>query len=251
MAGYGQFCPVSMAVDVLGRRWTLLIVRELLAGSNRFNDIRRGVPNLSPSVLSQRLDELVLAGVVERREHDYALTPAGEELRPVVEQLGVWGKRWIRGAYDDEQLDSRLLMWDIHRGLRLELVPPPQVIVAFYLREPGGGRKAYWLVLRPDDAEICVTDPGYGVDLQVRTDVRTLTRVWMGDADLGGALQGGAILLTGPSHLQRAFPGWLRLNLFARVPPPSALDDPGHRPGPRGQLERAVVDAEAAPEGLA
>jgi DNA-binding HxlR family transcriptional regulator len=251
MAGYGQFCPVSMAVEVLGRRWTLLVVRELLSGSHRFNDIRRGVPNLSPSVLSQRLDELVLAGIVVRREHDYALTAAGEELRPVVEQLGVWDKRWIRGAYDDEQLDSRLLMWDIHRGMHLELLPAPQVIVAFHLAEPDGDRKTYWLVLRREEAEVCVTDPGHDVDLRVRTDVRTLTRVWMGDADLGGALQAGAIQLTGPSHLRRAFPGWLRLNVFAGVAPASALDDPGDRPGARAQLEGLVADAEAAPEGLA
>lgn len=220
MADYGQFCPVSMAAEMLGRRWTLLIVRELLAGSNRFNEIRRGVPQLSPSVLSQRLDELELAGVIVRGEYAYALTPAGEELRPVIEQLGVWGKRWIRGAYDDERLDSRLLMWDIQRGVRLEEVPPPQVTVAFYLREPGGKRKTYWLVLRREEAEVCVTDPGHDVDLQVRTDVRTLTRVWMGDADLGGALRSGAIQMTGPSHLRRAFPAWLHRNAFAHVPRP-------------------------------
>jgi DNA-binding HxlR family transcriptional regulator len=251
MAGYGQFCPVSMAAEVLGRRWSLLIVRELLSGSHRFNDIRRGVPNLSPSVLSQRLDELVMAGVVSRREHDYALTPAGEELWPVIEQLGTWGKRWIRGAYDDERLDSRLLMWDIHRGVRLEQVPPPQVIVAFYLREPDDRRRTYWLVLRREDAEVCLSDPGYDVDLHLRTDVRTLTRVWMGDADLGGALRSGAIELSGPSHLQRAFPGWLRLNVFAGVAPASALDGPGDGPGASGELERLIADPEAAPQRLA
>lgn len=133
MPGYEQFCPVSMAAEVLGRRWTLLIVRELLSGSNRFDDIRRGVAQLSPSVLSQRLAELEPPGVIVRREHDYALTPAGEGLRPVTEQLGVWGKRWIRGAYDDERLDSRLLMWDMQRGVQLEQVPPPQVTID----EPG------------------------------------------------------------------------------------------------------------------
>lgn len=220
MSGYGQFCPVSMAAEVLGRRWTLLIVRELLAGSTRFNDIRRGLPLLSPGVLSQRLNELAVAGIIVRREHDYALTAAGEELRPVIEQLGVWGKRWIRGAYDDERLDSRLLMWDIHRGVHLDRVPGPQVTIAFHLREPNAEHRTYWLVLRREDAEVCMTDPGHEVDLRVRTDVRTLARVWMGDADLGGALQSGAIRLTGPSHLQRAFPGWLRLSGFAGVPAP-------------------------------
>jgi DNA-binding HxlR family transcriptional regulator len=221
MSDYGQFCPVAMATEVLGRRWTLLIVRELLCGSNRFNDIRRGVPQLSPSVLSQRLDELVQAGVIVRREHDYALTVAGEELRPVVEQLGVWGKRWVRGAYDDERLDSRLLMWDIHRSIRLEQVPPPRVTVAFYLREPSGERKTYWLLLRPEDAEVCLTSPGHDSDLEVRTDVRTLTRVWMGDADLGGALQSGAVAIPGPTHQQRAFTRWLRLSQLAGVPLPA------------------------------
>lgn len=220
MSGYGQFCPVSMAAEVLGRRWALLVVRELLMGSTRFNEIRRGVPQMSPSVLSQRLDELERAGVVVRGEHDYALTPAGEELRPVIEQLGVWGKRWVRGAYDDARLDSRLLMWDIHRGLALESITGPQVTIAFHLREPDERRRTYWLVMHPEDAEVCLTDPGHEVDLRVRTDVRTLTRIWMGDADLGEALRSGTVTLTGPSRLQRAFPAWLRLSAFAGVPAP-------------------------------
>ncbi len=219
MDGYGQFCPVSMAAEVVTRRWTPLIVRELLAGSRRFNDIRRGVPLLSPSVLSQRLGELEVAGIVARSGRDYELTAAGQELRPVIEQLGVWGKRWIRGAYDDERLDARLLMWDIHRGIDHDRVPPPRVTVAFHLLEPGADRRTYWLVLSPSEAEVCMTDPGHETDLRVRTDVRTLTRIWMGDADLGGALRSGDVELTGPTHLQRAFPSWLRLNLFAGVAP--------------------------------
>lgn len=222
MDAYRQFCPVSMAAEVLARRWTPLIVRELLSGSRRFNDIRRGVPLVSPSVLSQRLDELVHAGVVVRRERDYELTPAGEELRPVIEQLGVWGKRWLSGAYDDERLDARLLMWDIHRGVDLDRVPPPQVVVAFHLLEPDDARRTYWLVLRPDEAEVCLTDPGHDVDLRVRTDLRTLTRVWMGDAELAAVLRAGAIDITGPRHLRREFPRWLRLSLFAGVQPAGA-----------------------------
>src|SRR6185437_11450725 len=122
MDGYGEFCPVSLAAEIFARRWNPLIVRELLAGSSRFNDLRRGMPNITASVLSRRLDELAIAGIVERRQDStgtrYVLTAAGEELRPVVEQLGVWGRRWLPTEYGEQDLDPRLLVWDIHRHLR-------------------------------------------------------------------------------------------------------------------------------------
>lgn len=157
MDGYGQFCPVSLAAEIFARRWTPLIVRELLSGSTRFNDIRRGMPNITASVLSRRLDELAIAGIVERREDEhgmrYLLTPAGEELRPVVEQLGLWGRRWLPTEYREQDLDPRLLVWDIHRNLQLTEVQRRTVVQLHFADAPAAYR-AYWLIVTPDGAEV-------------------------------------------------------------------------------------------------
>lgn len=221
MEGYGQFCPVSLAAEMFARRWTPLIVRELLEGSTRFNDLRRGMPNISASVLSRRLDELTVAGVVERREDEeggtrYVLTEAGQALRPVVEQLGLWGRRWLPSEYREQDLDPRLLVWDIHRNIRLEEIPR-RTLVELRFRDALPGRGAYWLVLAPGSADVCLTHPGGEVDLHLTSDVRTLTEVWMGDVSWTAALRRGSLELNGPTHLRRALPGWLKLSPFAAV----------------------------------
>src|SRR6185437_17105530 len=163
MDGYGEFCPVSLAAEVIARRWTPLIVRELLSGSTRFNELRRGIPNISASMLSRRLDELEAARIITRTargaETTYVLTEAGEELRPVVEQLGVWGRRWLPTEYREQDLDPRLLVWDIHRNVRLEEVHE-RTVVELYFPDAPVGRRGYWLVIAPDGTEVCLTHPG-------------------------------------------------------------------------------------------
>jgi DNA-binding HxlR family transcriptional regulator len=226
--GYGQFCPVSLAAEVFARRWTPLIVRELLEGSTRFGELRRGIPSITPSVLSRRLDELAVAGVLERREDAeegsrYVLTEAGEALRPVIEQLGLWGRRWLPSEYRDQDLDPRLLVWDIHRNIRLEEIPR-RILIELRFRDASPGRRAYWLLLAPGAADVCLTHPGGEVDLNLTSDVRTLTRVWMGDVGWAQALRRGSLELNGPADLRRALPGWLKLSPFAAVP---AGRDPG------------------------
>lgn len=222
MDAYGQFCPVSMAAEIFARRWTPLIVRELLAGSTRFNDLRRGMPSITASVLSRRLDELAVAGIVERRRDGsgmrYVLTTAGEELRPVVEQLGVWGRRWLPTEYDEEDLDPRLLVWDIHRNLHLDEIRRRTLVELRFPDAPAEYR-AYWLIVAPEGVEVCLTHPGGEVDLRLSTDVRTLTNIWMGNTTWASALRAGALKLTGPRELRRAFPRWLKLNVFAPVKP--------------------------------
>jgi DNA-binding HxlR family transcriptional regulator len=222
MDGYGEFCPVSLAAEIFARRWNPLIVRELLAGSSRFNDLRRGMPNITASVLSRRLDELAIAGVIERRQDEigprYALTPAGEELRPVVEQLGVWGRRWLPTDYREQDLDPRLLVWDIHRNLQLDDVPPRTVIELHFADAPTKYR-AYWLIIAPQGAEVCLTHPGGDIDLHLHTDVRTLTNIWMGNTTWASALRTHSLTLSGPDRLRRALPRWLKLNPFAAIPP--------------------------------
>ncbi len=227
MDGYGEFCPVSLAAEIFARRWTPLIVRELLAGSTRFNDLRRGIPNISASVLSRRLDELTIAGIVEQRhdEHEarYVLTPAGQALRPVIEQLGVWGRRWLPTEYREQDLDPRLLVWDIHRFIRLEDVPRRTVIELHFTDAPAK-RRAYWLILTQDGADVCLTHPGGDIDLRLSTTVRTLTNIWMGNTTWASALRAGMLKLTGPSELCRALPRWLKLNPFAAIPSANEQD---------------------------
>lgn len=222
---YQQFCPVALASELLTRRWTPLVIRELLAGSHRFNDLRRGVPRMSPSLLARRLKELEDAGVLTRRpppdgDHDhmeYHLTPAGEELRPIIHQMGVWGQRWVRTEVSADHLDAGLLMWDIRRRIRLDRLPDRRVVVHVHFEDAPEDLREYWLVLNRDEVDLCRKDPGYPVDLEVSTDILTLTQVWMGDVRLGEALSHEAIRLAGPTRLRRAFPGWLGLSLFANV----------------------------------
>ena len=210
MTGYGQFCPVSKAAEVLCQRWTPLILRELLVGSTRFNEIRRGVPTCSPALLSKRLRELERAGVIE---HDperacYTLTEAGRELFPLIQGLGEWGQRWARSDYSDDDLDPGLLLWDVRRFLDPGGLGEGRVVVQFVFPSLPARRRYYWVVADGRDVDLCFTDPGSAIDITVEADLRTLTRVWMGDARFGDAVGEGLIKLTGPGRLTRALPRW-------------------------------------------
>jgi DNA-binding HxlR family transcriptional regulator len=227
MPGYGQFCPVAQALEVIGERWTLLVVRELLCGSTRFNELTRGVPLMSRSMLAQRLRSLEDAGVLERRAreggqgHSYHLTQAGEELRVIVEGCGNWGQRWARRKLSTEHLDAGLLMWDIRRSLNVEALPDETLLVEFQLKGAGQGQRRYWLHIEPEEIDLCLTHPGFEVDLVVRAKLRELTEVWLGDRTLASCLRDGSIELDGPVRLRRAFPTWLMLSGFATVERPA------------------------------
>jgi len=237
MDGYGQYCPVSLAAEVFARRWTPLIVRELLVGSTRFNDLRRGMPTISASVLSRRLDELEVAGIVRRVEDEsgarYLLTDAGEELRPVVEALGCWGRRWLPTDYRDQDLDPRLLVWDIHRNFRFEDVPT-RTVIELHFPDAAADRRSYWLIVSPEGADVCLTHPGGDIDLRLISDVRTLTDVWMGNTTWSGAVRRGNLKLTGDRQTRRALPRWLKLNEFAEIRPVA----PPRRAAPRPAVGR-------------
>lgn len=224
MKSYGQFCPIAIASEVLTERWTPLVVRELLCGSTRFNDLRRGVPLMSPSLLSKRLKSLERVGVVERRESgtgvEYLLTPAGEELRPVVEAMGVWGQRWGRGDVRPDHLDASLLMWDVHRCVVVDALPSERVVVHFHIRGSHDGKSRFWLVLDGEDVDLCLIDPGHEVDVHVACHARDLVRYWMGDAEIGDLLREGALTIEGPRALVRAFPSWFSRSEFATVEVP-------------------------------
>lgn len=229
MKGYGQFCPVAQALEILGERWTLLVVRELLSGSRRFSEIQRGVPLMSPTLLSQRLTRLERAGIVERRPSDsswhlYQMTAAGQELWPVVEGLGVWGQRWVRTDVLPEHLDPMLLMWDMRRRIDFDAVPERRVIVRFHFEAIARGQPSWWLILDRGEADICLSDPGFDVNLVVDADLRSMIMVWMGDLPFADAVRAGAVRVDGPRPLVRGFPRWLKLNLLANVERPLSQD---------------------------
>lgn len=211
-------------MELLDERWTLLVVRELLSGSAHFNELRRGLTRMSPSLLSRRLQQLVRAGVVERHvegnEVRYVLTPAGQELRPVVEALGIWGIRWI-GELGDEELDPKLLMWDMHRNIDRSAVPAGRTVVGFTFRDVPSDLRNWWLVINEDDTDVCDEDPGYDVAVTVTSSLRGMTEVWRGDRSWSSALRTGALEVSGPADLRRAVPGWFTLSGFASVPRPA------------------------------
>jgi len=230
MRGYGQFCPVAKASEVLAERWTPLVVRELLCGSHRFNDLQRGVPLMSRSLLAKRMRELEQAGIVERRRSpdrrgpEYHLTPAGEELRPIIMGLGTWGQRWARSELSRDELDPRLLMWDMQRSIETEALPEHRVVVRFRFTDVRGNLpRVTWLILEREDVDVCYRDPGFDVDLVVSGRLRTLIEVWLGDVSFAAALGAGALELMGPHGLADAFPQWLRRSAFATVERPPAV----------------------------
>ena len=215
--GYGSFCPVSKAAEVVCQRWTPLILRELLVGSSRFNEIRRGVPTCSPSLLSKRLKELEAAGVVE---HDpkgatYALTEAGTELLPLIQGLGEWGQRWARSEYHRDELDPEVLLWDVRRYLRPGgLGGDRRVVVQFEFPSLPPRKRFYWLVDDGREVDVCLTDPGMEVDVDISADLRALTRVWMGDERFEIAARQGLIRVRGPSRYSSKVPGWFGQHPF-------------------------------------
>ena len=218
---YHQFCPVSKAMELLDERWTLLVVRELLMGSERFNELRRGVPRMSPALLSRRLQQLTRAGVVDRLEEGndvrYVLTEAGHELRPVVEALGSWGIRWI-GELGEPDLDPKLLLWDMHRNVDTDALPDRRTVVHFSFPEAARGEREWWLVMTTDETDVCDDDPGHEVDASVTTSVAALTRIWRGDRTWADALRDGSLAIAAPEQVRRALPSWFRLSVFAGVP---------------------------------
>jgi DNA-binding HxlR family transcriptional regulator len=223
MKGYGQFCPIAKAAEIVAERWTPLVLRELVVGSTHFNDLRRGVPLMSSSLLSRRLKRLEMEGVVERRPAptghgwEYHLTSAGRELEPLIMMMGDWGARWVRSRLAADDLDVGLLMWDMHPRVRPDQFPARRVVVGFEFRDVATGKRHWWLVSEDSTVDLCVTDPGYDVDLFVHSDVRTMTAVWIGNMRLTHAMESGRLEVDGPRQLRAKFGSWLGLSSFATI----------------------------------
>lgn len=216
--GYGQFCPVSMASEILCSRWTTLVIRELLSGTTRFNDLRRGVPRMSPALLSKRLKELEKAGVIERKNGgvaEYHLTPAGEDLRGIIMGLGFWGTRWVESQLSLRNLDPSLLMWDMRRNLNPEPLPPRRCTIQFQYPELSAKQQNWWLVIDDGKVDLCSFDPGFDLDLMVRSSLKSMTAIWMGLAKVRTEIDAGSIELDGDPSIARAMQQWLGLSPFA------------------------------------
>ena len=217
---YGQFCPVAMAAEIICSRWTALVLREMLCGTTRFNDLRRGVPLMSPTLLSKRLKELAEAGVIMAARGrngvvEYKLTEAGEDLRGVIMSLGVWGQRWVESSLSLKNLDPSLLMWDMRRNLAAASFPDRKCTVKFTYPELSAARKSWWIVIDSGTVDLCSVDPGYDVDLYVNGPLRNMTAVWMGMSTLKAEIDAGHIELTGDKALARTIHNWLGLSPFA------------------------------------
>ncbi|HSV45970.1 MAG TPA: helix-turn-helix domain-containing protein [Ramlibacter sp.] len=220
MIDYGQFCTVARGAEVFGEVWTPLVVRELLCGSRRFNDIRRGVPRMSPTLLVQRLRKLEEMGIVVRcrgegNTWEYQLTAAGEELRPIVLGIGHWGARWIGSRLRKEQLDAGFLMWDIRRFAQLDQFPSDPVVIHFRFTDAPRGERQWWLVVENRTADLCRDDPGLDVTVAVESTVRALTQVWTGDGEPAELIGAGALRVQGAGPQGRNLWRWLGRSMFA------------------------------------
>lgn len=211
MRTYAQYCPIVRAVEVLGDRWTLLIVRDMLVGASRFNEISRGLPGLSRALLSRRLRQLAAAGLVQRTGDGYTLAPAGQALRPLVFGLADWGARYAFGDPRADELDPEVLMWWMHGRIDTGTLSR-RANIEFRINDR---RRTFWLVLEPGDASICYTDPGLEVDAVLASDIATLYRMWEGEFELLDAVRAGTIELTGPRWVVRGLPDWLKLSPVA------------------------------------
>lgn len=221
MKSYGQFCPVAKTAEILCKRWTLLIVRELVCGSESFNEIRRGVPLISPTLLAQRLRELEAAGIIMRRQRPaergwaYQLTPSGEELRPLVLLAGSWGQRYLSDRVETVELDVGLLMWDMRRRLRVERLGSGRTVLSFHYRDAPRQRRDWWLLVDGQQADLCMEDPGFEPDVYVATDLKTMVDVWMGNISVVRACGSGAMRVSGRRALVDSMATWLGLSVFA------------------------------------
>jgi DNA-binding HxlR family transcriptional regulator len=214
-----------MAAEILGARWTLVLLREMVSGSTRFNDLRRGAPRMSPALLSKRLKELEAAGVIERTAvagetdlFEYRLTEAGRALKPVIEAIGCWGHRWIDTEASLLKLDVTLLMWDMRRNIDASPMRRTRNTIQVIFRDLPGARRNWWLVIEPGkDVDLCSVDPGFEVDLYLSTDLRTMTEIWMGHTAIARAKEQGRLLITGDKRLEADLGVWLTLSPFAQV----------------------------------
>lgn len=221
--GYGQYCPLALATELLAERWTILVISRLLDGCSTFNGIHRGIPRISPSLLSKRLAELERAGILRKGKQPgeprrtYTLTPAGRELEPIVDHMAVWGQHWARDL-THEDLDPAFLAWSMHTRMDREALPSGRIVMEFEFTNTPAELRRFWLVSEDGVVDMCLQHPGFETDLHVRSDLRGFVETWRGFRDLRTEIRSGRIRLAGPAALKKQFPDWLLLSSLASYP---------------------------------
>ena len=220
---YGQYCPLSMATEILATRWSLLVLRELLEGSTSFNDISRGVPLMSRTLLSRRLKDFEQAGIVTRvdggkgRLSAYQLSEAGRALGPIVRAVAEWGQEWIDTEPSLEDVDTDFLMWDIRRNVRRSPEFPDRFVVYFRFPDAPEKKTDHWLVFGREDVDLCYIDPGFDIDVTIEAPIKVMTSVWMGWHSLENAIESNLIQVHGPKIYTRDLRSWLGLSSVSRI----------------------------------
>lgn len=221
---YGQFCPIAKALEIVGEKWTVLIIRELLMGGSRFNELQRGLSLISPTILTKRLTYLADHGLVLKKKlpgqqgHAYYPTDACKQLLPVIKSLGDWGMRWARDGLSDRDLDVGLLMLYLERSVRTDKLIGNETVIHFRLTDVDD-MADWWLVATPAEVDVCSTNPGKDVDVHFTCTVRTLVDIWMGDLSYRKALHDDLIKAVGDPLLRRNIFAWLEPSVFADLPP--------------------------------
>lgn len=228
MSIYGQFCPIAKSAEVLGERWTLLLIRELLLGSTRFSELQRGLAKMSPSLLTKRLKELEAAQLISKTKitgqkgYEYYLTKAGLDLEPLVMEMAKWGMKWVSDSLSDAELDAELLMWDICRNIKTDRLPASRAVVKLFLTD-ATSLKDWWIVIHGDDTDLCTENPGHEPDIYVTSSSRTLTQIWLGDRTWKCVDEEGDIKLIGSRPLINTIHEWLGYSSTAALNPRASL----------------------------
>ena len=220
----GSLCPATKAADMIGDRWTLLLLREMFLGTARYNGFQRALPRISPTVLSKRLKQMESDGLIVRREIagekavEYRLTRCGRELAPIVDYMARWGLRWARRRLDEEDLDVGGLMWDFHRTLRVAELPDGQTTFCITMPELESSER-WWIVANDGVVDLCTDDPGKEVDLYITGSLPTLAAVWMGDRSVSTCVKQEELTLVGASYLVKSASQWFPTSAYAEVRP--------------------------------
>src|SRR5262245_9967976 len=223
MKSYGQFCPVAKAAEIFCERWTALILRDLAAGAERFAELRRGVPLMSPTLLSRRLKQLEAEGILERRRSSegrgfiYLLTPAGREFVPLVEGLGVWGQRWSRRSLRKDEIDLGLLIWALERSVKGDALGQGRKVVEIEFTDQPAASRHWWFLHEDGGTQLCLDDPGFDVDVHMSATLADMIRIIRGDLKLTTALEQERLDVTCPSRLRHRLRAWFNLNPLAAI----------------------------------